>query len=55
MCEYSSKPECFCAYCKDPIFPEDEKAFEGSNVYHKDCLEQKNKFYDPLELTDEDI
>lgn len=37
----------YCAYCKDEILEYDEYAVEGSEIFHPDCLEQKNTFYDP--------
>jgi len=39
----------YCAYCHNPIFDEENYAIEGSEIFHPECLEQKNRYYDPFE------
>jgi hypothetical protein len=39
----------YCAYCKNEIFEDEEYLIEGSEIYHPDCLEQKNTYYDSFE------
>jgi len=39
----------YCAYCKDEIYITEEFTIEGSEVFHPECLEQKNTFYDPYD------
>lgn len=35
----------YCAYCKDEILVNDEYVVEGTEIFHPECLEQKNTFY----------
>ncbi len=35
-----NKKKVYCAYCKDEVYEED-MTLSGSEVYHRDCLEQK--------------
>ena len=47
----------WCAYCHSPIYSDEEYAIEGSEIFHPECLEQKNTYYDPYgddELNDEE-
>lgn len=48
-----SIPKKWCSYCKDPIYDDEEYDVEGSEIFHKECLEQKNTYYDSLSFDEE--
>lgn len=47
--ERQNKQPIFCAYCHDEIHSDEDYDIEGSEVFHVECLEQKNTYYDPID------
>lgn len=44
----------WCAYCKDPIYRDQEYQVEGSMIFHPECLAQKNRYGEFLSDDSED-
>lgn len=40
----------YCPYCKDALYITDKIKVEKGKLYHKECCETKNMYFDPFEL-----